>query len=112
MTDIPRTDGLRQLPAPYAEQLDAVVSTAVRDGVTPSAMLAIIYRDELVYEGGWGWIDPEAKVPLRPDALYDLASVTKLFTVTTFLAQVSAGKVALDMPLAAVVPEFAAISPR
>src|SRR5262249_7168663 len=40
------------------------------------------------------------------------ASVTKLFTVTAFLAQVSAGKAALHDPLASVIPEFASQSPR
>ncbi|MBK9123754.1 MAG: beta-lactamase family protein [Chloroflexi bacterium] len=112
MTEIPRSDVERSIPAQAVEQLDSVVTTAIRDGVTPSAMLAVMHRGELVYEGGWGWQDPETKTPIRQDCLYDLASVTKLFTVTAFLAQVSAGKATLDMPLAAVVPEFAAISPR
>lgn len=112
MTEIPRSDGQRNIPAASAEQLDSVVTAAIRDGVTPSAVLAVMHRGELVYEGGWGWQDPETQTPIQPSCLYDLASVTKLFTVTAFLAQVSAGMASLDMPLADVVPEFAAISPR
>src|SRR5262249_9539019 len=50
--------------------------------------------------------------PVTPATLFDLASVTKLFTVTAFLSLVSAGKVGLHDPLASVIPEFAAHSPR
>lgn len=61
----------------------------------------------------WGWIDPDTKqIPVTTDTLFDLASVTKLFTVTAFLQQVSAGRVALHTPLVEVIPEFGVLNPR
>ena len=46
------------------------------------------------------------------DTRFDLASVTKIIVETAFLALVDAGKAALDDPLHAVIPEFAAANPR
>ncbi len=43
------------------------------------------------------------------DSLFDLASVTKLFTTTAFLSLVSEGRVALDALVADVIPEFTAL---
>jgi CubicO group peptidase (beta-lactamase class C family) len=40
--------------------------------------------------------------------LFDLASVTKLHTTTTFLMQVAERRVLLDDPVVKVVPEFGA----
>jgi CubicO group peptidase (beta-lactamase class C family) len=48
------------------------------------------------------------QIPARPDTIYDLASLSKLFTVVVVMQQVERGRVALDTPVAHYVPEFAA----
>lgn len=45
--------------------------------------------------------------PLRDDALFRIASMTKPVTSVAFMMLVEAGKVALDTPVADVIPEFA-----
>ena len=60
----------------------------------------------------WGLIDPAGMEPVRPETRFDLASVSKLFTVTAFLQQVAAGKVSLDDPVVSLVPELAGEGPR
>jgi CubicO group peptidase (beta-lactamase class C family) len=50
----------------------------------------------------------EQRVPARVDTLYDLASISKLFTTIVLLQQVERKKVDLDAPVATYVPEFAA----
>lgn len=67
---------------------------------------------ECVYENAFGWLDPERQTrPVQVDSLFDLASVTKLFTTTAFLRLVDAGKVGLDQPLTDVLPEFGGVRP-
>ena len=44
--------------------------------------------------------------PLREDALYRIASMTKPVTSVAFMMLVEAGKVALDTPVTDVIPEF------
>jgi CubicO group peptidase (beta-lactamase class C family) len=51
---------------------------------------------------------PESEqIPTRVDTIYDLASISKLFTTIVLLQQVEAKKVDLDAPVATYVPEFA-----
>lgn len=47
-------------------------------------------------------------VPTAEDTVYDMASVSKLFTSIVLMQQVEAGRVDLDEPVARYVPEFAA----
>lgn len=85
------------------------VETAVRDGICPAVSLAVFYKDALYFEGSWGWVDPETRqIAVTPDTLFDLASVTKIFTTIAFLSLVSDERVSLYAPLVSAVPEFAA----
>ncbi|GLY98411.1 serine hydrolase [Actinoplanes sp. NBRC 103695] len=52
-------------------------------------------------------LPPEQRIPARPDTIWDLASISKLFTTVTLLQQVEAGRVSLDAPVAQYVPDFA-----
>ena len=45
--------------------------------------------------------------PLREDALYRIASMTKPVTSVAFMMLVEEGRIALDTPVAQVIPEFA-----
>ncbi|MEU5789661.1 serine hydrolase [Micromonospora purpureochromogenes] len=50
----------------------------------------------------------DQQLPMRPDTVFDLASVSKLFTTIVTMQQVEQGRVDLDAPVARYVPEFAA----
>ena len=79
----------------------------------PAIALAVIHNNQVIFNGAWGWIDPETKHhTVRANTYFDLASLTKLFTETAFLQCVAAEKVRLDDPLVNVIPEFAARTPR
>lgn len=47
------------------------------------------------------------QVPMRDDTIFDLASITKLFTSIAVMQLVEQGKVALDTPVAHSLPDFA-----
>jgi CubicO group peptidase (beta-lactamase class C family) len=100
------------LPAATYDRLATVIDAALGD-IFPALAMAVIHEGRLVLDIGSGMIDPETGLGVvTPSTLFDLASVTKLFTSTAFLALVSAGKVKLDDPLVSVIPEFGAVSPR
>ncbi|MGP3928311.1 serine hydrolase domain-containing protein [Streptomyces sp. 8N616] len=50
----------------------------------------------------------ERRVPMRTGTLFDLASLTKLFTAVAAVQQVERGALDLDRPVAAYVPGFGA----
>ncbi|WBQ06414.1 serine hydrolase domain-containing protein [Kribbella sp. CA-293567] len=63
----------------------------------------------LKYSDGSGTELPaEQQLPMRTDTIFDMASVSKLFTSIVVLQQVEKGRVGLDTPIATYVPEFAA----
>jgi serine-type D-Ala-D-Ala carboxypeptidase len=77
--------------------------------VFPACSIVAIKGGEKVLDAAWGTAEGS---PVTVDTLFDLASVTKLFTVTAFLSLVSSGKVGLRDSLVSVIPEFGAETPR
>lgn len=60
----------------------------------------------------WGRVDPEAGLrPAGKDTLFDIASVTKLFTTAAFMTLVREGRVSLDTPVSSILPEFSGRRP-
>ena len=53
-------------------------------------------------------LPPEERVPVAQDTIFDLASVTKLFTTIAAVQLVEEGRLHLDAPGATVLPAFAA----
>lgn len=78
----------------------------------PAAALVVSLSGAEVYAQAFGHLDPEAKArPTRLDTLFDLASVSKLFTVTAFMTLMEEGRVALDQPVREFLPEFEGLRP-
>jgi CubicO group peptidase (beta-lactamase class C family) len=79
-------------------------------GVYPAAALLVARGGRVATHRAFGHLDPESKRrPTHRDSLFDLASVSKLFTATAFMALVEAGLVSLDTPVADVLPAFAGV---
>jgi N-acyl-D-amino-acid deacylase len=75
----------------------------VREHGVPGASLAIAKDGKLVYARGFGWADPAQKVPVRPDAQFRIASISKPITAVVIMQLVEAGKLALDAPAFALL---------
>src|ERR1051325_7038807 len=92
-------------------KVDSILSQAV-NRITPAAQIVVLQHGETVYSAAMGFLDPETKThPTRSDSLFDLASVTKLYTTTTFMTLVEEGKIKLDDPVCTVLPEFSGLRP-
>lgn len=90
-----------------AEQVDEVMREGV-GVVFPTATLLVARWGTVVMHRAYGYLDPETRHrPAHKESLFDLASLTKLFTATAFMTLVEAGRVALDDPLSDVLPNFA-----
>lgn len=92
-------------------RVDAVMRSGLGT-VFPAAALLVARRGVVVLHRAYGYLDPETRHhPTRTDSLFDLASLTKLFTATAFMTLVEAGRVALDTPLTDVLAEFNGVRP-
>jgi serine-type D-Ala-D-Ala carboxypeptidase len=76
-----------------------VVENALGE-IFPVAAVQIRVAGQVVFEGAWGWLDPETRrEPATRETLFDLASLTKLFTLTAAMTFVERGALALDQPV-------------
>jgi CubicO group peptidase (beta-lactamase class C family) len=73
---------------------------------TVGASFAFFEGDKIVWSRGFGYRNLEKRLPATPDTLYDVASVTKTFTVTAVLQLVEAGKLSLDDAVEDIIPDF------
>lgn len=81
---------------------------AVDDGAFPGAVYAVGWRNRLLAHNAVGHTTYAPDAPaLRPDALFDVASMTKVVATTTVAMQaVERGWLRLDYPVQSLVPEF------
>lgn len=109
-------------PAPIAQAVDLVRSHEVAPpGGHPlysGAVGVMGHRGRIVERDASGhalrWADattelpPDQWVPMREDTVFDLASVSKLFTSIAVVQLIEEGAVELEAPVARYLPEFAA----
>lgn len=63
-------------------------------------------KGEIVSKGAVGWRDPDNRLPLQEDSIFEMASVTKHFTAAAVMLLVREGKLSLDDELARYFPDF------
>ena len=71
------------------------------------AAVCVLVDGEVVVDLQGGWADHEGGRPWQPDTLVDFYSVGKAIVATLLLAQVDAGLIGLDDPIATCWPDFA-----
>jgi CubicO group peptidase (beta-lactamase class C family) len=80
--------------------------------IYPAATLQVRHQGQIIHDEAVGWLDPESRQqPVTRETLFDLASLTKLFTTTAALRLIAAGKVELDQPVVTILPEFSGQRP-
>jgi CubicO group peptidase (beta-lactamase class C family) len=63
-------------------------------------------KGEVVYSGSFGNANEDTKEPLQENSVFELASVSKQFTAMAIMLLVEEGKLNLDDPIAAYIPEL------
>ncbi|MCF6743715.1 beta-lactamase family protein [Blastococcus sp. KM273128] len=99
-----RTETIRAAGGYLRSWLDA----QVRHRRVPGAQVAVRHGGELVLSTAVGVADVATGAPLTPEHLFRVASHSKTFTATLVLQLVEAGRLRLDDPIGAHVPELAA----
>ncbi len=92
-----------------AERLTRVndfLQSWVAAGKIPHAQSLIIHRGEVVHNQVYGTADAARKRPLTKDAIWRIASQTKLITTVAVMMLHEAGEFLLDDPLSRYLPAF------
>lgn len=88
-------------------QLEAFMDRAM-EGLNVSGIDCIVYQDhQELFRHSAGYSNLEERTPMAPDALYNIYSASKVITCTAALQLVEQGKLLLQDPLSAYLPEFA-----
>jgi len=114
-------------PAPLRAALDEVAAASAdgpaEERLYPGAVALVASRGVVVAREASGLavqyaaepgddvaveLPPSQQVPTTTSTVFDMASVSKLFTSIALMQQVEAGRVDLDAPVVTYLPEFAA----
>jgi D-alanyl-D-alanine carboxypeptidase len=74
----------------------------------PGAQVAIGLAGEVLMSRAYGFADVEQRIKMRDDHLFRIASHSKTFTATLILQLVEQGRLGLEDPVGAHLPELAA----
>ena len=93
-----------------SHQIDTIVGDAIERRVFPGAVVLIAEGKHIHHYRAYGttMYGAAESLPVRRETLYDIASLTKMFTATAVLRLGEAGALDLHRPAAAYLPGFQA----
>ena len=93
-----------QTPAAAGGYAKILSSTYKAD--EPGAAALVAKGGDIVYIGAVGMADLELKVPLAPDMVFEIGSITKQFTAAAIMLLVEEGKLAVSDPMTKHLPSY------
>ena len=92
--------------ASVAAALEPLIKREMGDKQLPAVSIALVAGERIVWAQGFGYQDPEQKIPATAHTLYRVGSVSKLFTDIAIMQMVESGKINLDAPVNEYIPDF------
>jgi CubicO group peptidase (beta-lactamase class C family) len=89
------------------QRIRPVLEREVAEKRIPGAVVAIQRHGQLVYLDAIGARDPATGAPLRPDAIFSVASMTKLMVSVAIMMLYEEGRLLLSDPASKYLPELA-----
>jgi CubicO group peptidase (beta-lactamase class C family) len=86
------------------ERIGQTLRIDIDKGRMPGAVVAIARKGKLVYYEAFGFLDKPAGIPMRKDAIFNIASMTKPMTSVATMLLVEEGKLFLNDPVSAYLP--------
>lgn len=86
--------------------LEAQFEKILKDWKAPGFAVAVVEKNKIIYSKGFGYRDVEKKLPVTPNTLFAIGSVTKSFTSSLLGLLQKEGKVDLDKPAVLYLPDL------
>ncbi|HLL73679.1 MAG TPA: serine hydrolase [Pyrinomonadaceae bacterium] len=80
-------------------QLERLIGGLREELKIPALSAAVVKDQKILWAKGFGYADPEKKIPATEHTPYHLASLTKTFASTVIMRLVQEGKISLDDPV-------------
>lgn len=68
--------------------------------------IALVDDQQIVWQRGFGYADLASGLPATPETVYRAGSIAKVFTAAATMQLAEQGKLDIDQPLSAALPEF------
>jgi CubicO group peptidase (beta-lactamase class C family) len=99
--------GTRGFDRAKLSMIDRQLERFVERGELAGIVTLTSHHGGIVQAGAIGWRDIASRSPMRPDALFRIASMTKPITSVLAMMLVEEGKIALHDPISRWIPELA-----
>ncbi len=86
-------------------EIDAIFKQAFPNN-GPGATVLIAEDNRIIYRKAFGMANLELNVPMKPESVFQLASITKQFTSVAILILLEQGKLSLQDPLSKYIADF------
>lgn len=93
------------------EAICAKIVSEMKRLKVPGAALGIYHQGQ-EFSAGFGKTSVENPLPVTPDTLFQVGSISKTFTGTILMRLVEAGKLDLDTPVRKILPKFRMSDPE
>ncbi|HEY8560268.1 MAG TPA: serine hydrolase [Pyrinomonadaceae bacterium] len=87
-----------------ADEVDKFVRAVMQERQIPGAAIAVVKNGKIVKKQGYGVASVEFGVPVTPDTVFEIGSVTKQMTAAAVMLLVEDGKVRLDDKISVYLP--------
>ena len=105
--DLARGDPLKEgFHAAGLARIDAFFKSEIEANRTPGAVLYVARNGKLVLQKAYGHLDKAKGIPMREDAIFSIASMTKVMTVAGALTLTEEARLPLSAPVSQWFPEF------
>lgn len=85
--------------------IDHIVEAEIKPE-SPGVAVAVVQNGEVIHAKGYGLANLEWNIPITPDTVFRLASVSKQFTAAAILLLAEQGKLSVDDPLTKFLPKY------
>lgn len=87
------------------EQFDALLQETYNDS-TPG-VATLVYKDgKVLYRKAFGMANLELEVPMKPEHIFEIGSITKQFTAVSILMLLEQGKLNLEDEITKYIPDY------
>lgn len=87
-------------------RIDRAIDSAISDNRLVGTVVLVARDGEIAYRRAAGHLDREAGTPMREDAIFRLASVSKPLVTAAAMRLIERGVIALDQPVTRWLPDF------
>ena len=86
--------------------IDVWMPAKIKYADIPGVAIGIFYKGKLLYQKGFGFADIEHKKKMKPDSLFRVASMSKMFTSVAILQLQEQKRLRLDDKISSYLPWF------